>query len=798
MTDEGRRICTKGRLWELHIHSNQCYSADKELAKLSIPDYVTELINLLEDYDDLDMISFTDHNHICMDLYREFYERKSRFVLLPGIEVDTCLVRDGDKKDSRHIIVYFDAIDDSEKLEKVVTEVNQFMVDNHVGVQRKNEKPIYIHDLLDKLVSLRVQFVLSPHAMKQGKRDIDKDWHSMEEAERRGEMKKYLDQFFCFWESSGTNQIHHATGFLRDMDCGDKISIVAFSDSKNFIKLRQYLNQPCQYFNALPNFNGLKMVGSEITRISREQYCIESTNRGRYIGKVHFGNQSIELTPRLNAIIGGRGSGKSILLDAIANYLEPHKDRLGDDRVDFINTFSIDLTSMSGIRIGPGQLSFDYYNQSYIAKLFQKHGEAFNNEIESYFRYAFQHVEQIGMARIKRENNEDFESRFVAEQAYTHGNLEGFIEKYVIDHKDTLAIAILDKNRKKPDAKLAGFDYASTIEAIDKVLRPKIPAFLREDEDVLEAKMHLFQTICAKAFEERMAYLGSDYLFNTITDTFKQKKASINKAQKNRAEAISLFQAMFEDKALRYRQRVALINAFIGASRGFETHHEKKYQTRGEKEAAFIFKRELDVEHPLEYVGRLFAEQMMTDRQIGKCNLNNLWSYVLKFCYEDNCYKQGFSADSLFKALVDYELKYNERLAIYYQQDNGEYVDISKLSPGTQTNILIEYIVHQDTDIPLLIDQPEDNVDNQTIYSKIRSWFMTLKTMRQVIVVTHDANIVINADADNIILANQKSDGTFEYEWGALEYGKMLDNASLILDGGKDAVKRRLVKYGEQ
>lgn len=105
--------------------------------------------------------------------------------------------------------------------------------------------------------------------------------------------------------------------------------------------------------------------------------------------------------------------------------------------------------------------------------------------------------------------------------------------------------------------------------------------------------------------------------------------------------------------------------------------------------------------------------------------------------------------------------------------------------------------MHKKTKIPLLIDQPEDNVDNQTIYSKIRSWFMGLKQSRRVIVVTHDANIAINADAENVIIAEQPHQGEFAYQYGALEYGDIIDQASLILDGGKDAVKRRLVKYGE-
>lgn len=384
MAQDRNRICTKGKIWELHIHSNQCFSADKELKKLSISDYVTSLLGILDDYSDLEMISFTDHNQICFDLYREFISRSSRFVLLPGVEIDVCLFPNGEKKDSKHVVAYFDAADDIDKIEKLSKEINKFVIENHIGVQ-KNEKPIYIHELLDKLISLNVQFVLSPHAMKQASRDIDAEWHVMEEAERKGDMKKYLDQFFCFWESSGTRQIHYASDFLRDMDCGERVSIVAFSDSKDLNKLKQYLDNPCQYFNSLPNFNGLKMAGSEISRITRKQYYIDNLELGSYIGTVMFEDQRIELTPRLNAIIGGRGSGKSVFLDSLANYLGLPNGRLDKKRKEFIDQFRVGLESMSGSSINPGQFRFDYYNQSYIAKLFEKHGNEFNVELESYF-----------------------------------------------------------------------------------------------------------------------------------------------------------------------------------------------------------------------------------------------------------------------------------------------------------------------------------------------------------------------------------------------------------------------------
>ena len=120
------------------------------------------------------------------------------------------------------------------------------------------------------------------------------------------------------------------------------------------------------------------------------------------------------------------------------------------------------------------------------------------------------------------------------------------------------------------------------------------------------------------------------------------------------------------------------------------------------------------------------------------------------------------------------------------------------MSPGTQTNILMEYIVSKDTKLPLLIDQPEDNIDNETIYTKLTTWFRKLRLKRQVIVVTHDANVVINADADNVIIANKKSDNNFTYDYGALEYGTILNRISVILDGGVEAVERRLKKYGRE
>lgn len=790
----GGRICTCGKIWDLHIHSNQCYSCtDSRLKDLSIAEYVDEIAKIFDKHPDLDMVSFTDHNSISIDLYRTFYQANARVVLLPGIEIDVALEPNGT---SKHLLVYFDAIGDMTKLDGLAHKLNAFLDENKVS----STSPIYIPRLLSELVGYGVHFALSPHAMKQGKRGIEYDWHALSHDMQDTEIKKYIDQFFCFWESSGSSEIAHAVDYLKRMSRDDLISVVAFSDSKGFEKLRSYLESPCQYFNALPNFNGLKLAGSDISRITKVQNRVDEVDLGSYIGRVDFGGQPLEFSPRLNAIIGGRGSGKSVLLDSIAKAVNPSLlDRLQDERKTFITSRPVTVETMSGSPIIAGQFRLDYFNQSYIAKLFEKSGDEFNRELETYFADPFSKVVPIDRGEIERENASRFNSLLESFDSETPGNIVGFVDKYIVDTKDKLDIAIYARKSKLAvqDAKLAAFDYSEAVTKIHNAVVSNLPITLASDPEVLNALAELEEAVCRRGHEYKRLYLESTFLHNHFVDVFADKKTSISNAQKTRQEQINLFSSTFADKTLGMRKRVSLVRSLVQMCEGFTTHHERHAFERGEHDGAFKFVRELHVEHPIDFMVRTFNECVLALPGVGTCSRDNLWSYIDCFCFSEDGYRKNSSWEDLYAKLKDFGLEYKETSSILFDGGDGSYRDLRTLSPGTQTNILIEYIVHKDTNVPLLIDQPEDNVDNQTIYNKIRSWFMNLKQTRQVIVVTHDANIVINADAENVIVAEQPEPGRFKYGYGALEYGDIIDRASLVLDGGKDAVRRRLVKYGD-
>jgi hypothetical protein len=125
-------------------------------------------------------------------------------------------------------------------------------------------------------------------------------------------------------------------------------------------------------------------------------------------------------------------------------------------------------------------------------------------------------------------------------------------------------------------------------------------------------------------------------------------------------------------------------------------------------------------------------------------------------------------------------------------------VDIRKLSPGTRGIVLLLlYLALDDADDrPLVIDQPEENLDPKSVFDELVSLFITAKTKRQVIMVTHNANLVINTDADQIIIADAGSHPAgglppITYVAGGLEDANIRKAVCDILEGGEDAFRER-------
>ncbi len=96
---------------------------------------------------------------------------------------------------------------------------------------------------------------------------------------------------------------------------------------------------------------------------------------------------------------------------------------------------------------------------------------------------------------------------------------------------------------------------------------------------------------------------------------------------------------------------------------------------------------------------------------------------------------------------------------------------------------------------PFIFDQPEDDLDNEFIVEELRPLFREIKKYRQVIIVTHNANLVVNADAEQVILAKNDNE-IISFVSGSLENPTIREAVCKILEGGKEAFRQRELRYG--
>jgi ABC-type glutathione transport system ATPase component len=118
--------------------------------------------------------------------------------------------------------------------------------------------------------------------------------------------------------------------------------------------------------------------------------------------------------------------------------------------------------------------------------------------------------------------------------------------------------------------------------------------------------------------------------------------------------------------------------------------------------------------------------------------------------------------------------------------------DASELSRGQKCTALLPLLLAR-RDSPLIIDQPEDNLDNHFIYETVVDAVQRLKRQRQMIFITHNANIPVLADADLVVVLN--SDGRIGYLEKSGSVDDCRDEIIDLLEGGKQAFELRRKRY---
>lgn len=123
---------------------------------------------------------------------------------------------------------------------------------------------------------------------------------------------------------------------------------------------------------------------------------------------------------------------------------------------------------------------------------------------------------------------------------------------------------------------------------------------------------------------------------------------------------------------------------------------------------------------------------------------------------------------------------------------------LDKLSPGERGSLLlIFYLLLDMRDIPLIIDQPEDNLDNQSVAKVLVPFIKAAKKRRQIILVTHNPNLAVVADSDQIIHVkiDKEHEQKVVVQSGGIENYKINESIVTVLEGTMDSFRRRDDKY---
>ena len=122
--------------------------------------------------------------------------------------------------------------------------------------------------------------------------------------------------------------------------------------------------------------------------------------------------------------------------------------------------------------------------------------------------------------------------------------------------------------------------------------------------------------------------------------------------------------------------------------------------------------------------------------------------------------------------------------------DRQSFRPIQEGSPGQKTAALLAFLLSYGEE-PLILDQPEDDLDNHLIYNLIVTQLREVKRRRQVIVVTHNANIVVNGDAELVLALAARSGQTHIESSGSLQEKKVRDTICAVMEGGRKAFEQR-------
>ena len=283
-----------------------------------------------------------------------------------------------------------------------------------------------------------------------------------------------------------------------------------------------------------------------------------------------------------------------------------------------------------------------------------------------------------------------------------------------------------------------------------------------------------------KALEEKRLQLSGD-----IFDTLNAQRLAREDLFKPVQDLIKKNSLIREDYRLQFQATLAASAEAI-ADQLFALIKQMWGDFRGQDEALSTIRKLFDSHELNTRDGALAFVAALQERVLQAARASGSEAGIF------NLVKKGQSAASVYDLI--FGLNFLEpRYSLLFQD-----TQIEQLSPGQRgALLLIFYLLVDKGKTPIILDQPEENLDNETVFRLLVPVLSEAKKQRQIIMVTHNPNLAVVCDAEQIIYASfdRSADSTISYVSGAIENSGLNGIAVTVLEGTKPAFDNRSRKY---
>ena len=496
----------------------------------------------------------------------------------------------------------------------------------------------------------------------------------------------------------------------------------------------------------------------------------------------------VNLSPGLNAIIGKRGSGKSLLLSVIEKLNQKNSDSL-----DKYTSFSIDDIKgidYNNITISEGELSsVAILKQDTIEKIYENPNLAVDEiskkflKIESFDTSPIDNVIEI-LKNIKPYDN-NYKSitsiiKILKKQDYYNFDKLEEIDEEKITH-------LFDEINKK---------YEQVISQIEKV-------GINTDE---------LEKIKLESNNISLNYIKQIDLYKEIIISNNNRIQNVMNKRNSAQKVIVEQRKNLKEIILQLKNNFSSLLEYNKLKYLIDNMHFKNIEIKKRKIDNYMFitsyevpdnLKDIVLDKILNTISKVKGDTQDLDLMYKYINGDKKLKADHKNLYDDLL---KYSNESIFepvkrfyKVPVDLDINtINNKNDIDKLVNNGTIKDLSKASPGMKSVAYLDMLFGSDKSI-LLFDQPEDNIDNAYISNTLVDLIKEKKKTKQLIFVTHNPSLAVYGDAFNYIyVTNEEVDGVQKISYSNYLVEKKDDKDKImdILEGGKKSFVNRDRKYG--